>query len=217
MGKPELLHHYINEQPNIDCSTLALHSILPHLPEPESTKALYDNTLCLEDILKVLSYEFCRRGEHVRAFAMEDYDNPARFFYDAAHTVRHGTDNAVFRGGLLLTDEEQTRHVISITNVHESKKPKFDIVDSAPHNTSKLTYRTVAGNFLNRRVIQNSSYGVSAIAIVGYDLVPYLEKPELYPEIYSTFQSNYQVANDNRDLLLSRVGKLSEFINGLQL
>ncbi len=204
MGKEEVMYHLRYDQPLVNCSTTALHAILPFLPETESIRALFRNTHGLEDIYDVVSYELYRNGQYVKPYCMSPDDRPSRFFYQLAHAIRHGQKDAKFIGGLMLTYEEDPNHVIAITGVHESCRPKFDIVDIAPFSKEKPYIRTVSGNFLDRRVAPDFTYGTTAAAIVTIPIEQLYELPDFNPSYYREIDHMSSSAEIRRFILLER-------------
>ena len=166
MGRIEAYTH-IQQRENASCSTVAMHSLLPFLPQPESITALYENTNSISDIVHVVGNEFANNGIMIQPIIMDPGARPSLFFRNVHHNLRHGNKGVQFIGGLLATQEENSQHVIAITGVHETKTPKFDIMDTAPHNVGKQFYRRVSGNFLDRRINYDLCDEPNAIAIAG--------------------------------------------------
>lgn len=167
MGKIEAYSHIQNRE-HVNCATVALHTLLPFSPEPESITALFDNTDNLIDIVHVLGHELAKNNWIIQPIIMRSDVRPSIFFQSVHHNLKHGNKWVQFIGGLMATQEEDSQHVITIDRFHNSKRPKFDIMDTNPHNPNKRFYRRVSGNFLDRRInYEIAPEEPNAVAIAG--------------------------------------------------
>lgn len=211
MGKELAQNHFHDIES--DCATISLHALLTHAPQSESIQALFHNAISLTDIMKILSLEYKTHGIMTAHMSIEETEDPrpSRFFKQFYHQLLHGPYLGDFIGGLMLTKSRVgIRHVIAISNIHETDNPKATIVDSAPLHEQPLV-RKVPLEYLDRRIVQEDTLSSRAIAIVGkpYDITIDYFDPDESLQHWEYIQS-YDLDSLYRQDLLARAKIRSE-------
>lgn len=179
-----------------------MHALLPYLPQPESLAAIYKNAETLEEIAKVLTYEYRRSGIIADMIPLTT-EMPSDFFYGITHQLRHGDPVPTFLGGLMSTKEKDLKHVIAITAIHEGKKPKASIVDTYPHvDHRSFCKRRVPLEWLDRRITHNEEDGSRAIALLGVSLDQYEKEFHYLPTSLFDAQADFEMIY--RETLIKR-------------
>jgi hypothetical protein len=168
MSKEAAIKRY-SLRDSADCASTSFSALLPNDANRKTLAAVYNNAFNLEDVAAMISYEHLKNNILASSVRMPDGMKPSHFFRRIAHELRHGTSSANFIGGLMLLREEDERHLIAITNIHEGKSPGAKIVDTAAPEFDLPVIRKVPLDWLDRKVEPIIPYiiGTKAIAFVG--------------------------------------------------
>lgn len=212
MGK-ELAQNHLFETQH-DCSTTALHALLLEQPESKTIEALWNNTYSLQEMMRMLSLEFKRQGILTGYMAIEETEDPrpSRFFKQFYHQLKHGPYMGDFIGGLMLTKPVYgNRHVIAISSIHNTDRPKATIIDTAPLIPQPLI-RKVPLSYLDKRIADEDEMSYRAIAIAGK---PYTLQHNYFDSMQERLEhwryiETYDEDIAYRDTLLQRAQLLNE-------
>lgn len=152
----------------------------------------------------MISLEFKRLGIHT-AHYYSDGPNAGSMFRQLARQARHGTHNAMFLGGILLTNYIDPRHVVGIVSVHESRIPKIKIADTGP-KVSRPIVRSVPLEWLTRNAATPDILlddEPAAVGFIGFRY-DYIDTFSNGVAARKNIDLEYQEELHLRDLLLER-------------
>jgi|GEM_PF-3670733 len=176
---------------NLECSTAVLHTLLSNQASPETMDALFHNMKTMYDLAVLVSLELKKNGIYPHII-FTDGPQASNLFTQMAKQARHGAGYLTFMGGAVLTKNMNPRHVVGIASVHEKKRPKITIVDTAPKLKRKFV-RQVPYSWLTRNVATPEylyENELPAFGVIGENLPSFFGKfpwmeGQVYEELYN--------------------------------